>query len=65
MNGQLWEPCPKCDTEPVCLDCGYCQRHCRCAADAEQREMARLINRDHPGELRRLIEHLESGAKEN
>jgi hypothetical protein len=29
-NGQLWEPCPRCDEEPVCLDCGYCERHCRC-----------------------------------
>ena len=29
-NGQLWEPCPKCDTEPVCVDCGYCARHCTC-----------------------------------
>lgn len=29
-NGQLWEPCPKCGQEPVCLDCGFCERHCRC-----------------------------------
>lgn len=29
-GGQLWEPCPKCGTEPVHLDCGYCERHCRC-----------------------------------
>lgn len=29
-HGQLWEPCPICDDEPVCLDCGYCERHCRC-----------------------------------
>lgn len=29
-NGQLWEPCPRCSTEPVCLDCGYCRNHCGC-----------------------------------
>ena len=29
-NGQLWEPCPRCGDEPVCLDCGYCRRHCVC-----------------------------------
>ncbi len=29
-NGQLWEPCPRCDREPVCLDCGLCEKHCRC-----------------------------------
>lgn len=29
-HGQLWEPCPRCDAEPVCLDCGLCERHCRC-----------------------------------
>lgn len=30
MNGQLWEPCPRCGAEPVCVNCGYCERHCRC-----------------------------------
>lgn len=29
-GGQLWEPCPRCGKEPVHLDCGYCDRHCRC-----------------------------------
>ncbi len=29
-GGQLWEPCPRCGEEPVHLDCGYCDRHCRC-----------------------------------
>jgi len=29
-HGQLWEPCEVCGTEPVCLDCGRCERHCRC-----------------------------------
>jgi len=29
-NGQLWEPCPICGQEPVCLDCGLCKKHCHC-----------------------------------
>jgi len=29
-HGQLWEPCPRCSDEPVCLDCGLCKRHCTC-----------------------------------
>jgi len=29
-SGQLWEPCPRCGDEPVCLDCGYCEKHCVC-----------------------------------
>ena len=29
-HGQLWEPCSICDEEPVCLDCGLCENHCRC-----------------------------------
>ena len=29
-HGQLWEPCPRCDDEPVCLDCGFCENHCYC-----------------------------------
>jgi len=29
-GGQLWEPCPRCDEEPVHLDCRYCDQHCQC-----------------------------------
>ena len=29
-HGQLWEPCPICGREPVCLDCGLCEQHCDC-----------------------------------
>jgi len=29
-HGQLWEPCPICGREPVCVDCGLCERHCDC-----------------------------------
>lgn len=35
-SGQLWQPCAKrnCNTEPVCIDCEYCDKHCQC----EQRD---------------------------
>jgi len=29
-HGQLWEPCPICHQEPVCVDCGFCEKHCTC-----------------------------------
>jgi len=29
-HGQLWEPCPRCRQEPVCLNCGLCEQHCIC-----------------------------------
>ena len=28
-KGQLWQEC-FCGTEPVCVDCEKCKRHCRC-----------------------------------
>jgi len=28
-HGQLWQEC-WCGTEPVCLDCECCYRHCQC-----------------------------------
>jgi len=32
ITGQLWQPCAKrgCNTEPVCIDCEYCDKHCQC-----------------------------------
>jgi len=32
MRGELWQECEKsgCETEPVCVSCFYCARHCRC-----------------------------------
>lgn len=30
MNGQLYEPCDICGTEPVCSYCMYCEKHCIC-----------------------------------
>lgn len=66
MRGQLWESCGKrgCDTEPVCVDCGYCERHCKCAQDATDAKVIRDVNQKHPGLLRRVVEHQEDGARE-
>ena len=36
MNGQLWQECEICGTEPVCADCHYCETHCTC----QEREQA-------------------------
>lgn len=65
MRGQLWEECPRCDTDPVCVDCGYCRRHCECAQVDEDRKQAREFNKAYPGAARAVSEHLEDGAREN
>ena len=64
MKGQLWEPCPVCDTEPVCVNCGRCQRHCYCAQEAEDREVYREVNQRRPGFLDNITRHHEQGAQE-
>jgi len=66
MNGQLWEPCSKrgCSTEPVCMDCGYCERHCTCAGEKQTRAMAREIARQDPEFWQRVIRHQEQGGQE-
>lgn len=63
MKGQLWEECSKrkCDTEPVCADCGYCERHCSCESD--QRERA-AFEKANPGFLDKLAIHHEQGKHE-
>jgi len=65
MKGQLWEPCPRCDDEPVCVTCGYCERHCKCSAHAHSRQLSREIDRIYPGLLRAVTEHQEDGAREH
>ena len=35
MLGQLWQPCPRCHTEPVCVTCEHCEGHCTCIAVSE------------------------------
>lgn len=64
MKGQLWQPCPVCDAEPVCVDCERCRRHCTCARQTAERELYRQINREHPGFLESLVKHHEEGASE-
>jgi len=35
MNGQLYQQCSLCKTNPVCAMCEYCNRHCNCPNDTE------------------------------
>lgn len=32
-RGQMWEPCPICGQQPVCVGCGYCDDCCVCPDD--------------------------------
>jgi hypothetical protein len=45
-HGQLWQPCERrgCSTEPVCVSCERCERHCACPPPptAEEQETSRL-----------------------
>jgi hypothetical protein len=34
-HGQLWQEC-FCGTEPVCVRCERCERHCRCYPPGEE-----------------------------
>ncbi len=43
MNGQLWEPCPICGTEPVCAACGYCRNCCICPPPPRARQDGRSV----------------------
>lgn len=60
MNGQLYQECEKhsCHTEPVCVNCMYCETHCDCPSVAEvqeieqRRKVKQEINRGY-----RLIEN--------
>lgn len=64
MNGQLWEPCPRCDTEPVCADCGYCQTHCSCAQQRADRKYVAEFEKQNPGFLDAYANHMEQGVME-
>ncbi len=64
MHGQLWEPCPGCGTEPVCSDCGYCEQHCSCSRQREDRRQVNEFNRRYPGFLDRVQRHHEDGGRE-
>lgn len=39
MRGQLWQEC-YCGTEPVCVECEKCERHCHCAPPPTADEIA-------------------------
>lgn len=32
MRGQLYQECPECGNQPVCIDCHLCAAHCICDA---------------------------------
>ncbi len=64
MRGQLWEPCPRCRREPVCVECGYCERHCTCQQAAEDQKQVGEFNRRYPGLLDKAHKHHEDGARE-
>lgn len=67
MPGQLWQECRRrgCDTEPVCLDCEYCSRHCTCARDAEDNRQAAEFVKANPGFMNEVLRHHEQGAQEH
>ena len=64
MGGQLWEPCPRCHAEPVCSECGYCEKHCRCATLVSDRQQAKQFEAAYPGFLSQVLRHEEDGAQE-
>lgn len=54
MNGELWQECRRrgCETEPVCVACELCERHCACAerkVNAAARQAINAIDSDRPG----------------
>ena len=64
MNGQLWEPCPRCHTEPVCAMCGYCARHCVCTQLREDRQQIAEFEATNPGMLAELERFWEEAREE-
>ena len=38
MKSQLWQECKHrhCETDPVCLHCEYCSRHCTCPKEKDE-----------------------------
>jgi hypothetical protein len=65
MQGQLWQECPRCHAEPVCVDCERCETHCRCERDAQDRQQIADVETAHPGLLQRVAEHHEHGRREH
>ncbi len=53
MNGELWQECRRrgCETEPVCVSCEYCEKHCTCTTreqKARERQEINAIDSDRP-----------------
>jgi len=65
MKGQLWQECPVCDGQPVCVDCELCARHCDCAQRADDADQVRQFEQRNPGLLERVQRHSEQGAAEH
>lgn len=65
MRGQLWQECLDCETEPVCIDCERCERHCSCTQDAEDRRQMRDFEKAYPGLLNKVQRHYEDGEREH
>ena len=64
MQGQLWEPCPRCEAEPVCSECEYCTDHCTCAATAQDAAQVRAFEQAYPGLLSSIERHHAQGTQE-
>lgn len=65
MRGQLWQECPRCNAEPVCVDCEQCATHCRCAQQEKDAAERRAFEREHPGLLDKIEEHHDQGRHEH
>ncbi|MBE2200447.1 MAG: hypothetical protein IAE79_17665 [Anaerolinea sp.] len=52
MNGQLYQECELtgCHTEPVCVDCLYCEKHCTCPT-ADEKAALLIQNQQRKAEL--------------
>jgi len=64
MRGQLWQECSECGTEPVCVNCECCERHCGCEQARRDRAQVAAFEQRYPGMLERLERHREQGAQE-
>lgn len=65
MTGQLWQECPRCGEEPVCIDCERCKKHCRCTQQQSDAAQRRAFERAYPGLLQQLAQHHDQGAQEH
>ena len=64
MRGQLWQECPICGTEPVCVDCMLCAKHCDCEQRENDARQVRKFEQQNPGLLAKVQKHYEQGGEE-